>query len=277
MSQLRSGFPANRYLTSGILLLALGLPFTLSAQDAPPRQQPTAADAPVTHQELQYVRRISLGVSVGLIPLSAFGKQNIVDRTEAVGTTPRVENDTTVGARGGTVNYGFVVQATITRRTAIAIVPTYRKFGFHAYVRNLVGTDLSSTFLDERVETDSNEDIKGHLIEMPVLGRFYSKSHNESGKRWFMEAGPNFRVTSGTSTARSTVLSTGAVVKDSINLPFRKDAVGGTVGFGGQFIDDFGIRVIPEVRYTYWLNKTYDSYHGRSRTNQLEINLTFSF
>lgn len=271
LPRLRYRFPAGTRVNPGLLLLAFTLPFSLLAQDA---QSPTTPDTPVTRKERQYVRRVSVGVQVGLIPFSAFGKETIVDSHAG---PPKVENDSTVGARGGTVNYGFIVQATITNRTAVAIAPSYRNFGSHAFIKNLVGTDLSSTLIDERVETDINEDTKGHMLEVPVLGRWYTKGHNESGKRVFFEAGPNFRMTSGVSTARSTLLPSGATVKDNIPLDFRKDTVGASVGLGGQFIDDFGIRVIPEIRFTRWITKSFDSYHGHSRTNQLEINLTFSF
>ena len=55
------------------------------------------------------------------------------------------------------------------------------------------------------------------------------------------------------------------------------NVLGFTAGIGGQFIDDFGIRAIPEVRYTRWMGYPFDSVHGKTRKNQIEIVLTFAF
>jgi hypothetical protein len=77
--------------------------------------------------------------------------------------------------------------------------------------------------------------------------------------------------------ARDTVPPRGSRFKDSIPLPYRTTSVGVTGGIGFQMIDDFGIRAIPEVRFTRWFNRPFDSVNGRSRANQVEVLLTFAF
>jgi hypothetical protein len=160
---------------------------------------------------------------------------------------------------------------------AIAVQPGYRKIKFHGFIQEYVGVDNSSTILDERVKTQINEDTQAVFYDIPVLIRRFSKSRFERGPRWFYEGGPVMRITRNVKTDRSTVLPNGSTVKDNIALPYNGNTIGASVGIGGQFIDDFGIRAIPEVRYTRWFGQAFDTYHGNTRRNQIEIVLTFSF
>ena len=47
--------------------------------------------------------------------------------------------------------------------------------------------------------------------------------------------------------------------------------------FGAQLIDPLGIRVIPEVRYTRWLNQTWNTGSTLMERNQIEGVITLSF
>jgi hypothetical protein len=44
-----------------------------------------------------------------------------------------------------------------------------------------------------------------------------------------------------------------------------------------HFSDDFGIRIIPEVRYTRWFNDTFRKYGVHANRNQIEFLITLGF
>ena len=48
-------------------------------------------------------------------------------------------------------------------------------------------------------------------------------------------------------------------------------------GYGGQLIDQFGIRVTPSVRYTRWLGESFNSFSTISKRNQIEAIITIGF
>ena len=54
-------------------------------------------------------------------------------------------------------------------------------------------------------------------------------------------------------------------------------ALGYVVGAGLQFIDPFGIRVVPEIRYTRWMQEIFNNLSTHTQQNQLEANITLSF
>jgi hypothetical protein len=248
------------------------------AQNAPaPAPAPGAAPeeaAPERLEERAYVRKVSLGVSLNLVPMNLMAKKNSVEKLP---TTPPVENDSSVDPKSNRFGYGFTVQVAFGKKWAVAAAPTLRKIAFHAFIQSYSGVDNSSTFVDERLKTEINEDTTARFIDVPVMLRHYSKPRLESGPRWFIEAGGVMRVTSQVRTTLDIVPPKGDRYTTSQPLPYQKNTFGFTGGIGGQFIDDFGIRAIPEVRYTYWMSKPFDSIHGTTRSNQLEVVLTFAF
>ena len=259
---------------TGLTGLALSIATAALAQ-APAPQPPAPGTPPVFLEQRSYVRRFTVGATLSLTPLNLFPKENLVQTIP--GTTP-VELDSSVDPKSNRVGFGVFLQYAFSERWALAVTPTYRPFAFHAFIKRFEGTDNSSTFFDERAEFDINEDTKGRFIDFPVLARYYLKDRHESGGRWFLEGGPTMRLTQHVTMARDTVPPPPAVrFTDNIPLPYKKTTMGGTAGIGGQLIDDFGIRAIPEVRYTYWFNKPFDSVHGKTRGSQLEFLFTLSF
>ena len=259
-------------LTSGLFLCSA----VAWAQNAPapaPGAPPEEA-APERLEERAYVRRVSLGISLNLVPMNLFPKQN---KTEKLTTTPPIENLASVDPKSNRFGYGITAQFVVSEKWAIAVAPTMRKVAFHGFIQSFEGVDNSSTFIDERAKTEINEDTTARFLDIPILARHYSKPRHESGPRWFLEGGPVFRRTSSVRTELDIVPPKGDRFKKSQPLPYKQNTTGFTVGIGGQFIDDFGIRAIPEVRYTRWISKPFDSIHGNTRVNQVEVVLTFAF
>jgi hypothetical protein len=243
------------------------------AQNTPAPAAPPE-DAPERLQEKAYVRKFSVGLSINTTPFNLLSKQSIVEKIAAA--TP-VETDSSVDPKSNRVGLGFTAQYAFSSKWAVAVAPVYRKVAFHAFLQKYEGVDNSSTFIDERALTQINEDTTARYLDIPLLLRHYSKPRTESGPRWFMEVGPQMRMTSRVRTARDIVPPKGDRYQDTVALPYKTNSMGFSAGIGGQFIDDFGIRAIPEVRYTRWLNRPFDSVHGKTRVNQIEIVLTFAF
>jgi hypothetical protein len=250
----------------------------VSAQNAPapaPAAGSTPEEAaPERLEQRAYVRRVSLGISLNLVPMNLFPKKNSVEKLD---TTPPVENDASVDPKSNRFGYGITAQFAISEKWAIAVAPTMRKVAFHGFIQSYSGVDNSSTFIDERSKTEINEDTTARFFDLPILARHYSKPRHESGPRWFLEGGAVLRRTSSVRTTLDIVPPKGDRYTTSQPLPYKANTMGFTAGVGGQFIDDFGIRAIPEVRYTYWMNRPFDSIHGQTRVNQVEVVLTFAF
>ncbi|MEO8097410.1 MAG: outer membrane beta-barrel protein [Acidobacteriota bacterium] len=261
-------------------LILCGSALVCAAVAACAQNTPAAAPAPDSgtperQEERAYVRRFSIGISAFMVPTNLFPKASLVEDHPTFSPPTRFE--TQFDPNSSRVSYGFTAHAALNERWTVGISPALRKFSFGAVTHKFEGVDNSSTFLDERADTMITEKTTGRYLDVPVLARHYSKNRHESGPRWFLEAGPSMRITQKLTTSRVTIPPKLLPVSDTTNLAHRKNSLGAVAGFGGQFIDDFGIRIIPEVRYTYWFSKPFDSNHATSRQHQIEIVFSLSF
>lgn len=173
---------------------------------------------------------------------------------------------------------GVAIQVTVSSRFAIAINAIVRQAGFLIQANVIEGIDLPNTTPDERKYYIASEDTKAYYLDLPLLVRWYSKSHRKDGRRWFLEGGGTMRNVWNIKTSITTEDVDG--VKCCINTPtepHKQNALGATAGAGLHFVDDFGIRIIPEVRYTRWFNETFQKYGVRSRRDQVEFMITIGF
>ena len=56
----------------------------------------------------------------------------------------------------------------------------------------------------------------------------------------------------------------------------KRTLLGATVGAGFRFVDEFNIKVTPEIRFTRWNGPTFNQDSTLSPRNQLEVGIGFS-
>lgn len=236
--------------------LACGLSFAQDAKPSPQRED-REVQLPV------YVRRASIGVSLSIVPtLSVFNDSMTQSLTSSdiswstTGHKPRV-------------GFGIVTQVALSNRFAVAANPLYRKFGY----------EMTTSMTTNSVTTKMHEDTRARLIDVPVTLRFYTKSRMDPGPRGFIEVGGALR---NVTRIRTQIDHTDAdgdntCCDSTPATPSHRSIRGLVAGFGLQFIDPVGVRVVPEVRYTRWLAETFNTYSTRTSRNQIEIVLSLTF
>jgi hypothetical protein len=259
-------------LLASLTLVSLDLA-AQTPQEAPPAQAPKPAPPQVARDPV-FVRRISLGLTASFLPLNPMRSEDV---TETPSTNPPVEVKSTNDPRSNIAAYGAIVQFAVTERFAFAVNPIVRKIGYEANTQRFEGIDNPTTFADERRITFTKQDTRARYIDIPALVRYYGKDRTEFGHRWFAEIGPTLRLVRRVRTAREITLPDQSVVRDNVQAAHRKSVLGLTAGFGGQFIDPLGIRLVPGVRYTRWFNTPFSGISGRSRRHGVEIHISLTF
>ena len=99
------------------------------------------------------------------------------------------------------------------------------------------------------------------------------------GIRWFAEGGMAIRHVSSTKTSIDSTLGSAATscCVTTPSLPTNQNVKGGVAGIGLHLVDGIGIRVIPQVRYTYWFTPVYNNQSTLSKKNQVEAMITIGF
>lgn len=232
------------------------------------------APEPVELERRTYVRRISAGASL-TVPIFNLMKPGYAEYSR---TTPPL-----IGAVESTSRYhwgggGVMLQIAILEKLAVNMNAFYRKAEYSYTQTDVTGVDNPNTPLDDRTLTSIEGWTRLRYLDIPVLARLYNKDRHRRGSRWFFEAGPNTRTVRKILTQRITTDPDGNLSYDTtLQPPYKRTALGVTAGFGAQFIDPVGLRVIPEVRYTRWLGLNIDVPATHSRRDQIEFVFSLAF
>lgn len=270
-----------------LILVCSSLPglWAQNPSAAPAASSAKQPDSAVVPQPTAYVRRFSAGGSLVFGFLSTMKSSTYtntvtdeLDYTE----TGTIKSSGKLGT-GPTFQFAFLehfaVNVSILRRTE------------HSWEYDMTrydGEDLDTTSYDDRVKTTEKHHTWARNYDVPVLIRYYRKGHHQKGWRWFVEGGPTFRQTRDVRTSRHFTYYDPAqeradvdYIKDAwFENPDRankKNLLGFTGGVGGQFIDAFGLRIVPEVRFTHWAGSTWEINSVKSSKNQVELVFTLTF
>lgn len=223
-----------------------------------------------------YVRRFSGGATLSVMGLSLVpGHTNTVTNSSTVNTLYQTT------AASSRIGYGVLGQVMLTDHWGIAIEGILRRLGYQmdttvtttapAVVSGIVTTVTTSTIL--------HEDTHANLIDIPVLVRYYAHSRHEPGAHWFFEGGGAWRKpesirTSTDFTNASSILS---CCTDTPTTPAHPNSYGAVVGIGVQVTDAFGVRVVPEVRYTRWIDPVFHAFTTTTQRNEVSAGFSLTF
>jgi hypothetical protein len=226
------------------------------------------------------VRRLAIGATLSVVGLNLVGGSTNSNTTTVNAATSVATNDSSSGA-SSRIGYGLTAQAAITEHFAVAVGGFLRRMG---YIENNSTTTTLTTYINAvptttTTATSSRVDVRARVIDVPVTVRYYGKGRHTPGSRWFVEGGGAWRDVENVSSSLGTTDASGNSTCCTFGTvqPAHKQAKGMVAGVGAQFIDPFGIRVIPEVRYIRWLNPIFNDPTTRTQRNQVEAEFTISF
>ncbi len=263
------------FIGKSLLTLSYAALATLAMAQAP-AQAPKPADPQPEEEILQttaYVRRFSIGVSLNVLGLAPMKEASTSQQVSDI-----LQVNSTTQPKGNRLGYGAFVQLRATPRFAVNINGVLRRIKWEGTVDTFEGVDRPTTIQDDRRQTSIDEKTKARYFDIYATLRRYSRDHDEEGHRWFWELGPAFRQVNQITTELTTRRGNERNCCDvTPRVPANKWSKGFSAGFGGQFRDDFGITVTPQVRYTRWLDRPFDSLSIRTMLNQVEGMVSIGF
>jgi hypothetical protein len=242
-----------------------------AAAQAPLGQKP----APVTLKTHTYVRRLSAGAT-----LTVLGLPFVKDATvNPVTTNPPVDALYSSTGMLQRIGWGGQVQAAITGRFAVNVGFLVRRVGYKMNSDIFEGVFNPIAPVDTRIHTIKNEDTRAKFFDFPVVVRYYTKDRHTAGPRFFLEGGAALRHVSSIKTSIDTTVGNEATVccDRTPAQPALRTIRGFVGGVGVQLIDPVGVRVVPGVRYTRWMGRTFDVFSTHTQLNQVEAMISLTF
>lgn len=179
------------------------------------------------------------------------------------------------------IGYGITLQARVTDHFYVDLDALVRRIGYQltTSVSTTTTNVLNGTPYPVTTTTSTHEDTRARLIDIPLVLRYYGTGKRPTSPRWFLEAGGAWRLANDIRTSLDSTDVNGVVTCCTTTpaVPAHRSSVGMAAGAGVQFVDEFGIHVVPEVRYTRWIDQTFDSLTTHSQRNQVEANISLTF
>lgn len=245
---------------------------TLSAQEAS-RQVPSVPipSTPEARESTSFLRRFSGGGRLGGQVFDLLRE----DKTTVKSTA--VEYDYTMNSRSPHVGGGGTLEIRVTKKLWFSADLLIYRFGYLTSTDILTGV-LPATGADTRKKVTTTEKTRATFWDTPLLGHYNILQTKGKGGKIFATGGVNLRRVTGIHTAWETNDTNAKVCCTSDPAkPAHSWAKGWVGGFGVRLIDDFGIKMTPEARYTRWSDDTFSGVPAQSRKMQVEILLGFTF
>ena len=247
--------------------LVVWLTCCIWAAGAQPRQEKENLPEP-------FYKRFSVGVRGTVLPNSLTSNRTITEST--TDTDPPLSTTEFSEPASKHFTVGPTVQFDITDRFGVNADFLYRRGGYDAgtfVVTQPTDDDDDSEFLGGDFER-----TRAHCWDVSILGRYYNRSRDAGGVRPYITGGLALRTVSGIETFWETIDENALSDTDTVPVEAANKSVRGAVLGGGlQLRDESGLKIELEVRYTHWLQRTFDLYPTRSSLNQTEFTLGFTF
>jgi len=247
----------RRFLLTAILLPALMPAFRAFAQD----EQPA-------------VQRPSIGVRVYALPFRMFD----VGSATASTTAPVADYNYSSTTKRNLLSVGPTLEYRIKGRFSIGLEFRIHEAQYVQTTQVRTGKKDPNSSTDDRKVTTITQTTRASYWELPLLLRYDGLLHGWLGRKTYALGGVQYRRVRNIRTGNEYAFADGTTDYNEIAaVPSRKNQIGGVVGIGLRFRDDYNIKIAPEVRYVLWQGKTFQGPGFASRWNQLEGGVGISF
>ena len=258
-------------------LLALTVPGLHGQATGAGEKNPPAPVAAAEKTSDAPPRKLAIGLRVRTTPVRSFG---IMDNGQTMSTT--TVSKTNYDWNYNTTSHSFLLggglalEMPLSRRTVLTAEVLFNRLRYTKITDTYWGIDDPNTSADERSHTKTTEDTKARLFDLPVL---LHRNLRSSGwlSHLYLAGGATARLASTVRTTNNITNADATTANNQTTAQVAKRLlIGATVGAGFRFIDEFNIKVTPEIRYTRWNGMTFAQDSTRSPRNQLEVGIGFS-
>ena len=258
-------------------LVALTVPGLQGQTPGASEQKPAAPSTAAEKTSQGRQTKLAIGLRVRTMPARSF---SVMDNGQLMKTTTvsKVNYDSNYNtvSHSFMLGGGLALEGQISRRTLVTADLLFNRLRYDKTTNMYWGVDDPTTAADERSHQTTTQNTAARLFDLPVLVH-----HNlrPAGflSHFYVAGGATARLVSTVRTTTNITYADATKGNSTIPAPVSKRMlVGGTVGVGLRFIDEFNIKVTPAVRYTRWNGMTMNQDSTRSPRNQLEVGIGFS-
>lgn len=262
------------------IALLLALAASLLAQEpqaqTPPAQSPAGSvSSSAPSNAIPGEGRIfHFGFRVRGFPQGLFERNELEIKTSTPPLDAKYKTSPTVNKAG----WGPSFELTPSKKFTLSVELLHHSIRYRKESTVFEGVDNPATAVDERRKTVTEESTKASLWDIPVMARYHGIRSGGFLGLVYLSGGMTMRHIRNIRTGTGATLPSNQVVyNENPIVPEKKNIFGGTVGLGIRIVDESGLKLTPEVRYTRWMGSTFDRTSTHTVRGQLEVGLGVTF
>jgi hypothetical protein len=206
-------------------------------------------------------KRFSLGFRVRGIPLPLFRDRTVESST----TKPAATYKYTTTSTSAHVGLGASLEFRLRSNLLVTADALHHGIG---YTQTTTITDTSASTTKTTTITETTRATYWDFpVRVQVLGLV-----PHTPRRMFVSGGATLRYVRNVRTGNEYQYPDSTTAyNERATTPSKRMLPGAVVGVGFRFLDDFGFKVVPEVRYTRWFGSTFNTLSTHSEIGQVEV------
>jgi len=259
--------PQNRNERTRLRRCALAAAFCASCLFVPAlygQQSSSSSSAPIPEPETTGWRRFSFGGRLNGLPFNVMANHDVnfnvtaLNQAWAVSTTNNYLK----------LAFGPSLELRLFKGFSVAGELLYHRLDY---------TQTAQVTVDGNV-TAIVEQTRATLWDIPLMVRWRGLAETGFLSHIYFSGGADIRQAAHIKSSTQTTLPGGTPTTDNTpTVPATRRLPGVVVGTGMRFVDDFGIKLSPELRYTRWFGATFNNDSTRSRRDELVIGVALTF
>jgi hypothetical protein len=220
------------------------------------------------------LRRLTIGVHVNYYPLPLIKSSYVVQ----ISNNPEAQYNYYGASDSPKWGPGAMVEYRLLQHVSLAGELHFHHEDYTQTDNILSGYNTSTTGGDNRPLTYTVQTSQINDYEIPLMVHYYGIWSRGWKRRLYATGGAQLLHVGKIRTGNDFTYPSGATdYNENPATPNKVNDVGAVVGVGMRFVDEFHIRVAPEVRYIRWEAPSILGPSYRSAPYQVEANLSLSF
>lgn len=220
------------------------------------------------------IRRLTIGIHVNYFPLPLIKSSYLVQ----ILNNPVEQDNYYAASDSPKWGPGAMVEYRLSKHVSLAGEIHFHHEDYTVTDNILSGYNTSTTGGDNRPLTTTVQTSQVNNYEIPIVAHYYGLWSGGWKRRLYVSAGGELLHVGRIRTGNDFIYPSGAQdYNENPAIPNKVNDLGGVVGVGMRFVDEFHIRLAPEVRFIRWQSPSLLGPAYRSAVNQLEAEISVSF
>ena len=219
-------------------------------------------------------RKFNFGIRVDYIPFRMFNTSTATAST----LKPIADYTYTGSTKSPKFAFGPIFEMRLSKHLSIGAELSFHHAAYTQLTQIRSGKKDPNAGTDNRLLATITENTKATYWDVPILVRYRGLRDSGLFKRFYPLAGITYRHVGNVKTSNEFINADASTdYNEKPAAVAHSSQIGFTGGIGYRFVDELGIKIIPEIRFTRWMNHTLEGLSYGSSPNQAQAGLGITF